>query len=114
MVNSGFDPSFLDTLGRMMLTSDSFRYMTRILAKVADELCQGRLLLTHEGGYSEIYVPFCGLAVMEELTHTNTGIQDPFIQDVGSPHWVKLQPHQKDIVDRAADNLKIALIPENK
>lgn len=97
-----------------MLTSDSFRYMTRMLGQVADELCQGRLLLAHEGGYSEIYVPFCGLAVMEELTNVRTGIQDPFIQDVGSPYWEKLQPHQSDVINRAAENLKIAVLPETK
>lgn len=29
--------------------------------------CLGRLVAVHEGGYSELYVPFCGLAVIEQL-----------------------------------------------
>ena len=32
-----------------------------------------RLVLAHEGGYSEIYVPFCGVAVLEELTGIKSG-----------------------------------------
>ena len=34
---------------------------------VAEDVCDGRLVVEHEGGYSSAYVPFCGLAVVEEL-----------------------------------------------
>jgi len=39
-------------------------------------------------------------------------VTDPFIADVGSPEWQLLQPHQKAAVDKAAANLKIALLKE--
>jgi hypothetical protein len=32
--------------------------------------------MTHEGGYSPTYVPFCGLAVIETLSGTETEMKD--------------------------------------
>jgi len=57
-----------------------------------------------------MYVPYCGLAVIEELSGHSTGVTDPFIEDVGSPEWQALQAHQRAAVDRAAENLSIALV----
>jgi hypothetical protein len=59
-----------------------------------------------------VYVPYCGLAVLEELSGHSTGVTDPFVVDVGSPEWQVLQAHQKAAVDKAAENLKIALLKE--
>ena len=56
LVSCGFDASFLDPLGRMLLTSDGFRELTRRLRVCAEELCGGRLVMCHEGGYSEVCV----------------------------------------------------------
>jgi hypothetical protein len=55
----------MDPLARMQLHSDSFRAMTEQVQQAADRLCGGKLVMVHEGGYAESYVPFCGLAVME-------------------------------------------------
>ncbi len=52
----------------MMAYSETFRQMTRLVRQVADQCCEGRLLAIHEGGYSEAYAPFCGPAVLEELS----------------------------------------------
>jgi acetoin utilization deacetylase AcuC-like enzyme len=67
VVACGFDAAAVDPLGRMLCTAETFRLMTRQMQQAADDLCQGRLTLVHEGGYSEVYVPFCGHAVLEEL-----------------------------------------------
>ena len=61
----------------MMAYSETYRAMTRMSMAAADELCGGRLVLSHEGGYSPLYVPFCGLAVMEELSGVKTPVDDP-------------------------------------
>lgn len=114
LVSAGFDCAFLDPLGRMMLTSDNFRDMTTMLVDAAQRLCGGKLVVAHEGGYSESYVPFCGLAVLEALSGLPSGVQDPFIADVGSPAWQALQPHQAAAVEKAAANLAIALVPDWK
>jgi acetoin utilization deacetylase AcuC-like enzyme len=46
----------------------------------AEELCGGRLALVHEGGYSEVYVPFCGHAVLEELSGSAVTAPDPMAE----------------------------------
>jgi acetoin utilization deacetylase AcuC-like enzyme len=64
-------------LGRMLCSADTFRAMTRQMMQAADRLCDGRLTLVHEGGYSEVYVPFCGHAVLEELSGAPVSAPDP-------------------------------------
>ena len=68
VVPSGFDASCFDPLGRMSVTASGYRSMTRILLDLADELCSGRLMMTHEGGYSPTYVPLCGVSVLSEMS----------------------------------------------
>jgi acetoin utilization deacetylase AcuC-like enzyme len=84
VVASGFDASALDPLGNQVVTSSGYRAMTRLLIDVADKVCGGRLVFSHEGGYSPIYVPFCGLAVLEELSGVRTGVDD-YLEDL----WVR-------------------------
>lgn len=102
LVASGFDASNADPLGRMMLTSRAYVEMTRRLMEAAETLCGGRLVMSHEGGYSPFYVPFCGLAVVETLSGVRTGVEDPYL-----PFWQdlpgqKLQQNQKILVDDVA------------
>lgn len=98
-VPSGFDGSMYDPLGRMMAYSETYRLMTRMLMEAADELCGGRLVLSHEGGYAATYVPFCGLAVMEELTGIRTEVEDPM--NPAGAGGQELQPHQDSLISLA-------------
>jgi acetoin utilization deacetylase AcuC-like enzyme len=100
-VASGFDGSMYDPLGRMMAYSETYRAMTRMLMAAADALCGGRLVLSHEGGYAPTYVPFCGLAVMEELSGVKTPVNDPMAPRAVSAGGQELQPHQDAIIRRA-------------
>lgn len=77
IVASGLDANALDPLARMMLYSESFRWMTADVMAAADRLCDGRLAIVHEGGYSESYVPFCGHALIEQLSGIKTDVADP-------------------------------------
>lgn len=77
IVACGFDAAAVDPLGRMLCTAETFRAMTRQIMRAADELCGGKLVLVHEGGYSEVYVPFCGHAVLEELSGSDITAPDP-------------------------------------
>ena len=54
--------------------------MTRQVMDAAARLCSDRLVLVHEGGYSEVYVPFCGHAVLEELSGSTITAPDPFAE----------------------------------
>jgi len=102
VVPSGFDASIYDPLGRMMATSETYRRMAEILVACAAELCGGRLVMCHEGGYSVAYVPFCGLAVMEVLSGSNSGVEDPFYAAAASEGGGGILPHQMAAIDQAA------------
>ena len=104
VVASGFDGSLYDPLGRMMLYSETYRAMTRMLMDAADAVCGGRLVLSHEGGYAPTYVPFCGLAVLEELSGHKTAVTDPMAVRAATAGGQELQPHQNDVI-RAAERL---------
>eukprot|EP01036_Dinobryon_divergens_P030326 gene30326-39555_t len=107
LVSSGFDASFRDPLANMILHSDSFRMMAEKLISAADDLCHGRILFAHEGGYSKEYVPFCGLAVIESLCGVRSPVEDPYLDEGKSLGYQNLQPIQKELVDQAARALKL-------
>jgi acetoin utilization deacetylase AcuC-like enzyme len=104
LVASGLDASNHDPLARMMLTVEDYREMTRVQLGVADELCGGRLVAIHEGGYSAEYVPFCGHAIVEELAGSAIRAGDPFANPRVSP-TTALQPHQAAAIEAAATGL---------
>jgi len=87
IVACGFDASAIDPMARMLATADTFRQMTLRIKEAADTLCDGRLVLVHEGGYSEVYVPFCAHATLEALSGSKRTAPDPLAKtfDVRQP-----------------------------
>jgi acetoin utilization deacetylase AcuC-like enzyme len=77
LVACGYDAGAMDPLGRMLATAQTFRAMTERMLAAAADLCADRLVLVHEGGYSEVHVPFCGHAVLEALTGSPIRAPDP-------------------------------------
>lgn len=51
LVSAGFDGHAQDPLGGLSLSTDDYRWITALIAGLADEHCEGRLLSTLEGGY---------------------------------------------------------------
>ncbi len=102
VVPSGFDGGGYDPLGRMMLSSDDYRHFAATLKALAADLCGGRLLFTHEGGYSAVHVPFCAHAVIEELCEAETRIEDPFAPFLNGLGGHQLYPHQEAVIDASA------------
>ena len=102
VVSSGFDANVMDPLGRMLCHSETFRALARLTVELADHLCAGRLVALHEGGYSTAYVPFCGLAVIEELAGHRTRVTDPLVAVFENMPGQLVQPHQRAVIDRAA------------
>ncbi|MDR2123170.1 MAG: class II histone deacetylase [Flavobacteriaceae bacterium] len=90
IIACGFDANAFDPLARMQLHSDSYREMTGLMKQTAQNLCQGRLVMVHEGGYSESYVPFCGLAAIEALSGVRTDVEDHCLD------FIKKQQPDKD------------------
>lgn len=80
IVACGYDAALIDPLSRMMATAETFQIMTQQLMEAADKLCGGRLVLVHEGGYSEIYVPFCGHTVLQTLSGSDISAPDPLAE----------------------------------
>ena len=78
VVACGYDAAAIDPLSRMMATADTFATMTSSVKAMAEEFCDGRLVLVHEGGYSEVYVPFCGHATIKTLSGSKIDAPDPF------------------------------------
>jgi acetoin utilization deacetylase AcuC-like enzyme len=84
IVACGFDASGFDPLGRMMATANTFKELTAAVQQTAQEVCGGRLVLVHEGGYSDMYVPFCGHAVLEQLAGSKVHVPDPLAHTLES------------------------------
>lgn len=92
IVACGYDANAVDPLARMQAHSNTFRTMTSMLTNTAEQLCNGRLVMAHEGGYAESYVPFCGLATMEALSGHKTEVEDPLLE------FIQLQQPDADFV----------------
>ena len=109
VVASGYDAGYFDPMSHMLLLANHFRQFTQRVMKVASELCGGRLVINHEGGYSDFYVPLCGLAVIEELAGISTSVRDPY---AGTEYVANqaLMPHQQEYIDRAKRGPLAALL----
>ncbi|HVQ60235.1 MAG TPA: class II histone deacetylase [Solirubrobacterales bacterium] len=83
LVSAGQDAAASDPLGRMSVTAEGFRAMTRALTELADTHCEGRLIALQEGGYSTDHMPFCTLAIVEQLAGLDPSFPtDPMELDV--------------------------------
>jgi len=102
LIASGLDASAMDPLASMMMTSEGYRTLTRTVLAVARDVCGGRLVACHEGGYSPAYVPYCGLAIIEELAGLRTGLDDPLLGLLAGFGGQEIQPHQEAVVRQAA------------
>ena len=83
------------------LVESGRRPVTRQLMDVTASI-GGKFMLTHEGGYSAAYVPFCGLAILEEITGHETPVEDPYLPIFEGIGGQDLQPHQAAVIDQAA------------
>ena len=106
VIACGFDASGVDPLSRMLASSKTFAEMTRMVMDAADRLCGGRLVLVHEGGYSEAHVPFCGHAVIATLAGSQIVAADPLQPrlDFQQPN-AELTAFQIATIDRMAEFL---------
>ena len=95
----------------MLLTSESYRQLTEMLLGLAGNVCDGKIVFSHEGGYSKRYVPFCGLATIEALSGLRTEITDLGGRD--DLPGQDLAPHQEILIDEIASHVKRAFLPKS-
>jgi acetoin utilization deacetylase AcuC-like enzyme len=82
LVSAGYDGYWADPLAMMELSVGGFGRMAGIIKGLADELCNGRLVFTLEGGYNLEALAASVKATFDVLLG-NAAIDDPL---GGSPH----------------------------
>ena len=106
IVASGYDAAAPDPLASMMAMAQTFGAMTARIKDTAAEVCDGKLVVVHESGYSEVYVPFCGHAVMEALSGSDIHAPDPMYKALSNrqPN-ARVLAFQKELIDDMAKEL---------
>ena len=87
LVSAGYDSHWADQLSLMQLSVTGFAEMMRVLKRLADELCDGRIVLTLEGGYHLEALASSVRATFDVLLG-NSEIVDP----LGQPPGVRRAP----------------------
>lgn len=77
LISAGQDASTMDPLGRMCLSTEAYRQMTRWMMQLAQDHAEGRLVILQEGGYSESYAPYCTLAIVATLAGQDPDVPEP-------------------------------------
>jgi hypothetical protein len=59
--------------------------------------------MAHEGGYSQVYVPFCGHAVLTQMSGSDIEAEDPFAEtfEARQPN-ARMQAVYSGIIDEYA------------
>jgi len=79
LVSVGLDPHWADPLAMMRVSVQGFAQIVTVLKKLADGLCQGRLVFTLEGGYNLEVVAASIKAIFDVLLGSSE-IDDPLGQ----------------------------------
>lgn len=104
VVASGLDAASNDPTGRMLLGPPSYRFLTKKIMAVGNEVCKGRIVMSHEGGYDATLAPFCALTIFEELSGITSSMPDsdnPFLSAAGrsdTNKYQQLMPHQEEYI----------------
>ena len=103
----GFDASGIDPLSRTLCHAETFRFMSKKIIDLAKVICDGKIIFSQEGGYSETHVPFCGLAVLEELIDKDRRFLDPVKETIINQGGEILTKCQINMINESLDALKI-------
>ena len=74
----GQDASAFDPNGRQNVSMAGFRRIGQLVGELAEELCEGRLVLVQEGGYGRTYSGYCLHATLEGVL----GFPEPLLLDL--------------------------------
>lgn len=101
LVSAGFDCHWDDPIGRMTLTLTGYAHLSRELVRMAQELCQGRIVFVLEGGYSPQALAHGMLNVAHALLGEDT-VSDP----LGLPEKVRRERAKAPPVDPLIERLR--------
>lgn len=77
LVSAGFDGHWADPLGPLTLSVAGYAGLTARLKALADEICNGRIVLVLEGGYNLKALAACVVASLNVLCGNDAG-KDPY------------------------------------
>lgn len=80
LVSAGFDAHWRDPLAAMEVTLSGFAQMTRLVKALAEELCNGRLVFTLEGGYDVEVLAHAVANTLYILSGQEEHVRDPIGQ----------------------------------
>ena len=100
ITNGGSDPHFMDNLGNLGLTVKGFFELSKVIREMADQICDGRVVLIPGSGYNPDILPLCWYALIAGAAGFN-GI------NVEEPCPRPTEPaHCRREVERTLDELK--------
>jgi len=102
LVSAGYDPHWKDRLAMMEVSTTSFAEMVRFIKELADELCNGKVVITIEGGYNLKALATSVKATFDVLLG-KSDIEDP----LGQPEHRWAAPDISDLVTRIKEIHKI-------
>ncbi|MFW9938316.1 MAG: histone deacetylase [Candidatus Thorarchaeota archaeon] len=110
IVAAGFDMYFADPVGNCKFTSIAYYNFTEKVLKVANSVCQGKVVFILEGGYSIIGIPYCVEAILralllesykppefEEINFTDNSVKEEvmkvkiILKKLLKPYWNQLK-----------------------
>ncbi|MFT5503792.1 MAG: acetoin utilization deacetylase AcuC-like enzyme [Gammaproteobacteria bacterium] len=77
VIASGQDANQFDPNGRQLLSMAGFNELGRQARALADECCDGKLLLVQEGGYAISYAAYCLHATPDGVLNRESSLPDP-------------------------------------
>ncbi len=77
LVSCGFDAHWDDPLASMQISGDGFRALAAGVRGLADDLCEGRVVLVLEGGYTETSLREGTAAVLDVMLAAETPVLGP-------------------------------------
>jgi acetoin utilization deacetylase AcuC-like enzyme len=102
LVSAGYDPHWADQLSLMQLTAAGFAGIAIIIKELADELCQGKLLLSLEGGYHLEALSHSIKATLEVLLGDS-----PSADPLGEPRGAMMSPDISSILEEVITRHKL-------
>jgi len=67
LISAGYDAHELDPLCGLQVCTETFNWVTEKLVEVANECCEGRLVMVLEGGYSIEALKACAEGALRVL-----------------------------------------------
>jgi acetoin utilization deacetylase AcuC-like enzyme len=75
-ISAGFDAHYLDPLGGMNLSSRGYGNLTEIVKSIAENFCEGKIVVALEGGYNLDALANSVLFLINSLAELNLEIED--------------------------------------